>query len=58
MSAIATSRHFAAARKFGRFWIEADITAGFMSTRPRPRFILILVVLLGRGLISAQPQPY
>ena len=36
-----TSRHFAAAQKFGRFWIEADITAGFMSTRPnQPSLIL------------------
>jgi hypothetical protein len=33
-TAIGTKRHFAAARKFGPFWIEADIAAGFMSTRP------------------------
>jgi hypothetical protein len=29
------SRHFAAARQFGRFWTEADIGPGPMSTRPR-----------------------
>ena len=28
-----TSRHFAAARQFGRFWTEADIGPDFMSTR-------------------------
>jgi hypothetical protein len=33
-AAVGTSRHFAEGRKFGRFWIEADIAAGFMSTRP------------------------
>lgn len=31
---IGTKRHFAAERKFGTFWIEADIAAGFLTTRP------------------------
>jgi hypothetical protein len=34
MSAIGIWRRFAAVRKFGRFSIEADIAAGFMSARP------------------------
>ena len=34
MSAIGPSRHFAAARQFGHYWIEADIGPRFMSTRP------------------------
>src|ERR1700680_3048489 len=34
MSPIGPSRHFAAARQFGRFRTEADIGPDFMSTRP------------------------
>jgi len=33
---VAPLRHLAAAHQFGRFWIEADIGSGFMSTRPSP----------------------
>ena len=36
MSPNGTSRHFAAARQFGRIWSEADIND--VANRPLPRF--------------------
>src|SRR5262245_53358420 len=37
MSPMGTSRHFAAARQFGRFRTGADIRPDFMSTRPNQK---------------------
>jgi hypothetical protein len=37
--AIGTSRHPTAPQQFSRFWAEADIGPGFMSTRPNRIFL-------------------
>jgi hypothetical protein len=50
MSANGTKRQIADAQKFGRFWREADIWPGFMSTRPRRS--------LTKGMVSPSVAPH